>query len=229
MIASASEEDGEAAWSGHRSRKAVHSCKAHVGADADTALVAAVSVTPGNVNDSRAGPGALPEVVGEVYADSAHRRTHSAAAVRLPAARPGSRPRSCGRARKTTRSACCAPSTADQSCPRPDREDPRHVQAVLWASPHALARLGHGGPAGAPDGDRLQLAPNFDDSAGEVGSMNSERSLQSRQVRPSEPATIPIRAEHRNVAASSSNTWIGAPAHRILEAVMDWRQVERLV
>ena len=73
VIASASKSDGEAGWAGHRSRKAVHSYKAHVGADADTAIVEAVSVTPGNVNDGRAGPSALPEVVGEVFADSAYR------------------------------------------------------------------------------------------------------------------------------------------------------------
>ena len=39
VIASVSKGDGEAAWAGHRSRKAVYSYKAHVGADTDTALV----------------------------------------------------------------------------------------------------------------------------------------------------------------------------------------------
>ena len=34
VIASASHQDSEAAWSGHRNRKAIHSFKAHVGADA---------------------------------------------------------------------------------------------------------------------------------------------------------------------------------------------------
>lgn len=82
VIASVSKGDGEAAWAGHRSRKAVHSYKAHVGADADTALVETVAVTPGNVNDGRAGPSALPAVVGEVFADSAYRGPHFAAAVR---------------------------------------------------------------------------------------------------------------------------------------------------
>lgn len=82
VIASASEGDGEAAWSGHRSRKAVHSYKAHIGADADTALVEAVAVKPGNVNDGRAGPAALPEVVGDCFADSAYRGDHFASAVR---------------------------------------------------------------------------------------------------------------------------------------------------
>ena len=42
VIASASDDDGEAAWSGHRRRKAVHGFKAHVGVDAETAIVEAV-------------------------------------------------------------------------------------------------------------------------------------------------------------------------------------------
>ena len=57
---SASEGDGEAAWSGHRARKAVHGYKAHVGADADTALVEKIAVTPGNRHDGRCGDLALP-------------------------------------------------------------------------------------------------------------------------------------------------------------------------
>ena len=81
VIPSATKGDGEAAWAGHRSRKAVHGYKAHVGDDADTALVEIVAVTPGNVNDGRAGPSALPEVVDEVFADSAYRGPHFAAAV----------------------------------------------------------------------------------------------------------------------------------------------------
>ena len=60
----------------------MHSDKAHVGADADMALVEAVAVTPGNANDGRAGPSALPAVVGDVFADSADRGAHFAAAVR---------------------------------------------------------------------------------------------------------------------------------------------------
>jgi transposase, IS5 family len=48
VVGSASEGDGDARWSGHRSRKAVHGYKAHVGADADTAIVEKVAVTPGN-------------------------------------------------------------------------------------------------------------------------------------------------------------------------------------
>ena len=47
IIASASEEDGEARWVKHRGWAAVHGFKAHVGDDADTALVEEVAVTPG--------------------------------------------------------------------------------------------------------------------------------------------------------------------------------------
>jgi IS5 family transposase len=49
VIASASHRDEEAAWAGHKRRKAIHGFKAHVAADADTALVEDLVVTPGNV------------------------------------------------------------------------------------------------------------------------------------------------------------------------------------
>lgn len=64
VVASASEDDGEAAWSGHRSRKAIHGYKAHVGADADSALVERIAITPGNRHDGRCGELALPEARG---------------------------------------------------------------------------------------------------------------------------------------------------------------------
>jgi transposase, IS5 family len=73
VIASASQGDGEAGWSGHRARKALHSYKAHVAADANTGLVERVDVTPGNVHDGRAGAAVLPDDPGLVYADSAYR------------------------------------------------------------------------------------------------------------------------------------------------------------
>ena len=71
VIGSASHRDTEAAWAGHRRRQAIHGYKAHVGADADTALVEEIAVTPGNVHDGRAGGDALPDDPGDVYADSA--------------------------------------------------------------------------------------------------------------------------------------------------------------
>ena len=83
IIASASEDDDDARWVKHKSRPAVHGFKAHVGADADTALVEEVAVTPANINDGRAGPAALPDTPGEVFADSAYRGAHFREAVRL--------------------------------------------------------------------------------------------------------------------------------------------------
>ena len=49
-------------------KHAVHGFKADVGADADTALVEQVSVTSANIKDGRAGPEALPDNPGEVFA-----------------------------------------------------------------------------------------------------------------------------------------------------------------
>ncbi len=81
IIASVSEDDDEARWVKHKGKRAVHGFKAHVGADADTALVEELSVTPANINDGKAGPDALPEDPGEVFADSAYRGNHFRDAV----------------------------------------------------------------------------------------------------------------------------------------------------
>lgn len=90
IIASASEAatnalhlrcDGEGHWVKHKGRPAVHGFKAHVGADADTALVEEIAVTPANINDGKAGPDALPDNPGDVYADSAYRGDHFGRAV----------------------------------------------------------------------------------------------------------------------------------------------------
>jgi IS5 family transposase len=83
VITSASQQDEEARWSGHRRRRAIHGYKAHVGADADTAIVERVPVTPGNAHDGRSGEGALPDSPGTVFADSAYRGQIFAAAVRV--------------------------------------------------------------------------------------------------------------------------------------------------
>ena len=64
IIASACEADGDGRWVKHKSRPALHGFKAHVGADASTALVEKIPVTPANVNDGRAGPDALPDEPG---------------------------------------------------------------------------------------------------------------------------------------------------------------------
>ena len=82
IIASASEADGEAHWVKHKGKPARHGFKAHVGADAETALVEEIAVTPANVNDGEAGPAALPDNPGEVFADSACRGRAFGEAVR---------------------------------------------------------------------------------------------------------------------------------------------------
>jgi IS5 family transposase len=59
IVASASEEDGEARWVKHKRKPAVHGFKAHNGADADVALVEEVAITPANADDGKIGPHAL--------------------------------------------------------------------------------------------------------------------------------------------------------------------------
>ncbi|WP_415530536.1 IS5 family transposase [Gluconacetobacter sp.] len=82
IIASQAERDNEARWVKHKGRKAVHGFKAHVGADATTALVEQIAIMPANINDGRAGPDAIPNDLGEVFADSAYRGNHFRDAVR---------------------------------------------------------------------------------------------------------------------------------------------------
>ncbi|MEJ0092748.1 MAG: transposase [Methylocella sp.] len=66
----------------------MHGFKAHVGADADTALAEEIAVTPANINDGKAGPDALPDNPGEVFADSAYRGSHFGDAVRAKGGTP---------------------------------------------------------------------------------------------------------------------------------------------
>jgi len=88
IVASASKADGEGRWVKHKGRPAVHGFKAHVGADADTALVEEVAITPASVNDGRAGPAALPDDPGEVFADSAYQGQHFSDAVQAKGGTP---------------------------------------------------------------------------------------------------------------------------------------------
>lgn len=88
IVASASQGDADARWVKHKGRRAVHGFKAHVGADADTALVEEVAITPANVNDGKAGPDALPDNPGEVFADSAYRGPCFVNAVRARGGTP---------------------------------------------------------------------------------------------------------------------------------------------
>ena len=88
IIASASDDDADARWVKHKGKPAVHGFKAHVGADADTALVEEIAVTSANINDGRADPDALPNNPGEVFADSAYRGSHFRDAVRAKGGTP---------------------------------------------------------------------------------------------------------------------------------------------
>ncbi|MEZ0168676.1 transposase [Microvirga sp. TS319] len=88
VIASATHRDEEAAWAGHKRRKASHGFKAHVAADADTVLVEGLTVTPANVNDGRAGDEVRPDDPGDLYADSASRGTAFASAVQSQGGSP---------------------------------------------------------------------------------------------------------------------------------------------
>jgi transposase, IS5 family len=88
IIASASKSDDEARWVKHKGKPAVHGFKAHVGADADTALVEEIAVTPANVHDGKAGGDALPNNPGQVFADSAYRGETFRAAVRAKGGTP---------------------------------------------------------------------------------------------------------------------------------------------
>jgi IS5 family transposase len=88
VIASASEDDDDGRWVKHKDKPAVHGFKAHVGADATSALAEKVSVTPANVNDGRADPDALLDDPGEVFADSAYHGSHFGDAVRARGGTP---------------------------------------------------------------------------------------------------------------------------------------------
>lgn len=88
VVGSAIQGDDEARWSGHSSRKAVHGYKVHVGADADTALVEKLAVTPGNAHDGRNGEVVLPDEPGDDYADSGYRGEVFGKAVRTCGGRP---------------------------------------------------------------------------------------------------------------------------------------------
>lgn len=81
IIASASREDEEARWVKHKKRRAIHGYKAHVASDETTDLVEKVCVTPANVNDGKAGADVVPDIPGDVFADSAYRGARFRSAV----------------------------------------------------------------------------------------------------------------------------------------------------
>jgi IS5 family transposase len=81
IISAATYWDKETAWAGHERRKAAQGFKAHVAADADTALVKEGIVTPGNLNDRHASSEVGSDEPGAIYAHSAYRGTAFASAA----------------------------------------------------------------------------------------------------------------------------------------------------
>ena len=142
IIASASEDDEEGRWVKHKGKPAVYGFKAHVGADADAALVGEIAITPANINGGKAGPDALPDDPGEVFADSAYRGNHFGEAMRAK----GGTPRIVaagiwGRdGTRSKRSSGLRLETGRSTASWPDREDLRYMETKLWPSPDAMAR-----------------------------------------------------------------------------------------
>ncbi len=111
IIASSSKDDDEARWVKHKGKPAVHGFKAHVGANADTALVEEIAITPANVHDGKGGIEALPSDPGEVFADSAYRGSRFETAVRAKGAHPGLLPRAYGDVTRPKRASVSTPGT----------------------------------------------------------------------------------------------------------------------
>ena len=89
LIPSASiQHDREARWAGHCSRKPTHGYKAHVATDQDAVLIRCVEVTTANVHDAAELGTVLPEMPGDVYADSAYAGSKPEAAIRARGGTP---------------------------------------------------------------------------------------------------------------------------------------------
>jgi transposase, IS5 family len=87
VITSASPQDDEARWVGHRRKAPIHGFKAHVASDAAGGIVRVVEVTPANINDGRMLAAVLPDDPGEVYADLAYESHANAERIRLAGGR----------------------------------------------------------------------------------------------------------------------------------------------
>lgn len=120
IIASASEDDDEGHWVKHKGRPAVHGFKAHIRADADTALVEEIAVTPANINDGKAGPDAYCQ-----------RRYPARCRHRYVGSRSS---------RDTSTPSRLEPTDPTHSWPH--REDLRHLETKLLSAPNAMARPG---------------------------------------------------------------------------------------
>jgi hypothetical protein len=163
IIASASEGDDDARWVKHKGKPAVHGFKAHVGADADTALVEEVAVTPANVNDGRAGPDALPDAPGEVFADSAYRGAHFREAVRAKGGTPHIAVTGMwGIGRTTDAGEAGGLQRAHPPGAQPHRENLRYLETKLRPAAHAMDRHRQGRRPGSPHRYRLQPQAHSD-------------------------------------------------------------------
>ena len=161
IIASASEGDDDARWVKHKSKPAVYGFKAHVGADADTALIEEVVVTPANINDGRAGGAAR----------CARRGLRRQCLSRRPLPRGGPRQgrnaahrrdRHVGSGRTGDAGAAGDLQPTHPPGAQPDRENLRHLQAKLRAQADAMDRHRQSHGPGPPHRHRLQSQENPD-------------------------------------------------------------------
>ncbi len=89
LLPSASiQHDPEAKWAGHRRRKPVHGCKAHVATDQDAVLIRGVEVTTANVHDAAELDAILPEAPEDTYGDTAYSGSKPEAAIRARGGTP---------------------------------------------------------------------------------------------------------------------------------------------
>jgi hypothetical protein len=215
VIASATHRDEGAAWAGHKRRKAIHGFKAPVAADADTALVEESTVTPGNVNDGRAGGEVLPDDPGDGYADSAYRGPAFASAVqsrrRVPARGPNRR---VGPAWGQCLTQASGVEPSWPPCALPDREDLWHLEAQLRTTTHALARTGKGCPAGQINCDGVQ--PEADGGDPDAGDdlIEGEVRAQTPLRRAPRANAVSLGKRGRGQRSQSIEVAFSPPAHR---------------
>jgi len=148
-------------WLKHKGKPAVHGFRARVGADADAALVEEVAITPANVTTTRRGRLLFPTILARLRRQ---RLSGTAFSRRRPC--ESGRPRIIatamwGRDEQETL-AGSMPEPANPSGAWSDRKDLRHMEALLWASSHAMARSLQGVHSGPSNRHRLQPQTNLE-------------------------------------------------------------------
>lgn len=88
LIPSASTNDDEARWAGHRRRKPIHGYKAHVATDQDAGLICGVEVTTANKHDASELAAILPDAPGDTYGDTAYQGDRPEGIIRARGGRP---------------------------------------------------------------------------------------------------------------------------------------------